>query len=678
MEKTKDNIFWVHSLSLSNILKAVSLNKSRRNVEIRFLKNSLFGYSVLACLNFLGIIQSNVHKIRYSMGDLRSKDGSSLIYENYQLATQTAVRIVDGLRGFRKYIELSNVFSEDKVNLYFGKLIYNEIFPLIRLLCVVRHYNLHKEKSSKHTIFWVDDGYFFQLQNTWPDKSIRIVAIKHSLRISAYIRRLYYWIVYITGRIMSFGFIHNSSEGAYIAIHNVEGTDVTRRSDLFWYPNSQVDKEKVLIYFDRSCNHNLDEKNIEQIKSMGLQTLCLGWLKRAPYSLWRSVWQPHVKSNILKQILTIRFGKCNKTEKWINDKGYEMVSIVGFWTKFYRKFNIKVHYDSVEYGLESVAQNIALDVVGGVRFGKQRSEAHGVVSGEYGQHPEHVFFSWNSRAQECLKSNKNSVNNYIISGFPYNSVSKENKRNAHNKKELLNKKGTRFIIALYDNGFSDEALFSKKMMLSFYEEFLKWMLDDADVGLIIKSKKPGVIERLPEIHSLLSRAKSTERCILMDDTFGRLPSDAAHAAEIAVGIGISSSVTEAVITGCRGIHCDLTRQYGHPFYKWGYEKVIFDDIDKLLEALKRYKNNPDNNTELGCWSSYIDDLDPFHDGRGGERIGVYIRWLIECFDKGKNRDEAMDYANKLYADMWGRDKVIDMRDDKVSIVNVDEEKEICY
>jgi len=116
-----------------------------------------------------------------------------------------------------------------------------------------------------------------------------------------------------------------------------------------------------------------------------------------------------------------------------------------------------------------------------------------------------------------------------------------------------------------------------------------------------------------------------------------------------------------VISGCRGIHCDLPKHPSYPYYECGYEKIIFDDINRLISALKRYKENPSSEPELGDWSKYIDKLDPFRDGGGGKRIGAYMCWLIKGFDRGENRDGAIEYADKLYAQQWGEDKVIDMR-----------------
>ena len=202
--------------------------------------------------------------------------------------------------------------------------------------------------------------------------------------------------------------------------------------------------------------------------------------------------------------------------------------------------------------------------------------------------------------------------------------------------------------------------FSKKDMTKFYQSILQWILDDSTIGLVIKSKKPAVIDNLPMIHPLLNKALKTDRCIKIENELGRFPSEASSGADMAIGCGISSAVIEAVIGGCRGIHYDMTNLKNHEFYKWGYEKVVFDDLDRMMASLKKYKENPHSNSELGDWTPYLNELDPFRDGRGGERMGTYMRWLLEAFDKGKNRDEAMQYANKLYTNKWGNDTITNM------------------
>ena len=74
-----------------------------------------------------------------------------------------------------------------------------------------------------------------------------------------------------------------------------------------------------------------------------------------------------------------------------------------------------------------------------------------------------------------------------------------------------------------------------------------------------------------------------------DKDISQLSSDAARIADISVGIKISSAVTEAVLAGCRGIHYYNSLPYWKDYYKWGYEKLVFDDLDGMIDAIKDIK-----------------------------------------------------------------------------------------
>ena len=77
----------------------------------------------------------------------------------------------------------------------------------------------------------------------------------------------------------------------------------------------------------------------------------------------------------------------------------------------------------------------------------------------------------------------------------------------------------------------------------------------------------------------------------------------------------------------------------------------------MLSQIENYKNNPKKYQDLGDWSEHLDEIDPFRDNRGGERIGTYMRWLLESFEQGIEREENISKANRLYADSWGEDKI---------------------
>ena len=193
--------------------------------------------------------------------------------------------------------------------------------------------------------------------------------------------------------------------------------------------------------------------------------------------------------------------------------------------------------------------------------------------------------------------------------------------------------------------------------MDLYLSFLEWVLAEPHVGVITKSKNPSIFQELPEIQGLMAEAEATGRWINLTDVFGRLPSDASRAADISVGIGISTAASEAGAAGGRAIHCDLPAMRSHPFYQWGYEKVVFDNLDRMMTALKRYMADPASEPGLGDFSSAMGQIDPFCDGKAGERIGSYIANLLQSFDSELNRDQAINKTNEDYALKWGQENV---------------------
>jgi hypothetical protein len=53
----------------------------------------------------------------------------------------------------------------------------------------------------------------------------------------------------------------------------------------------------------------------------------------------------------------------------------------------------------------------------------------------------------------------------------------------------------------------------------------------------------------------------------------------------------------------------------------------------------------------------LDELDPFRDGGAAERMGMYLKWLLEGFRAGLGRARVMADAAQRYTDRWGKDKV---------------------
>ena len=56
---------------------------------------------------------------------------------------------------------------------------------------------------------------------------------------------------------------------------------------------------------------------------------------------------------------------------------------------------------------------------------------------------------------------------------------------------------------------------------------------------------------------------------------------------------------------------------------------------------------------LGNWSPLLDEMDPFRDGRGAERMETYFDWLIKGFDQGLNRDTVLQMQQETIVNSGG-------------------------
>ena len=73
----------------------------------------------------------------------------------------------------------------------------------------------------------------------------------------------------------------------------------------------------------------------------------------------------------------------------------------------------------------------------------------------------------------------------------------------------------------------------------------------------------------------------------------------------------------------------------------------------------KHFSTPKGTPGFGDWSSIIDDLDPFRDGKAAYRMGTYLNWLIQGYEQGLEKEVVMKNAAEKYRKQWGDDKVIE-------------------
>lgn len=659
--------FWVENLSIYSVFAIIKeVVTQRRRVEIRFVKSSKIAYMIINFIKILHIIQIDLLKeAKHSLGDMYQNgsivsQGTHLRYVLPKMSSE----ILSIIKTRNIYKAMTKIFSENKVDVCFEMMIRNEIFEIVRLLLIVFWHK--KQDKVNDFILCPNSAIFAMLKQIQPYENIQILTY-YNINIRSFFKKKIKLLIrakrLMVGGTNSNLLRHKSSiyDKKKIAIHYAEGIDLKKRSDIFWYHKSNINHDSIILYFDlnKSKKTPLSDDFCRQVEDMGIRWVSLD--KKAMHKPKKYKWKNicNFDSTLNRKINELREDIRNSIDKWIFISIKLLMVDVQRWVAFYKYFNIKIVSDVGVQSIESNAQSIALNIVDGVRIGFQRSAVSMTECIPFLRYNSNqLFFVWGKEV-EIHRGTSNAIKNIIISGYPFDRIFYSDSSNNSVRNELK-RRDVKFTIALFDNAFSNNYGYSKNIMTKFYSKFLEWLIQDKEIAIVVKEKKSLYLNQLRGVHDLLYEAKKTGRFIRLENVLGRLPSDASRMADVSVGIGISSAITEIVIAGYKGIHCDLEGHQSHPFYRLGYEKIIFNDIDRLIIALKQYKEDPENEPKLGDWSFYIDTLDPFRDGRGGERVGSYIHGLLESFDKKESRDEAIQYANNLYTRQWGEDKVIDM------------------
>ena len=217
----------------------------------------------------------------------------------------------------------------------------------------------------------------------------------------------------------------------------------------------------------------------------------------------------------------------------------------------------------------------------------------------------------------------------------------------------LRSQGARCILSFFDSSLPPRNI---------YRKLLEWLIEDPQLGLIIKSKGhvwSGIQEN--GLDGLVDRAKSTGRIHVLP--FSASPADAALVSDFSIGCVSYTAIVISALKGARVLYLSYGRieEPQKPYWtldSLGQNRCVFNDFDLMKKAIQEYIANPNLNPDLGDVTPVLDSFDPFRDGKAGDRISEYISWYLEGLDKGLSRDDALNSATQKYADKWGADKVI--------------------
>jgi len=366
-----------------------------------------------------------------------------------------------------------------------------------------------------------------------------------------------------------------------------------------------------------------------------------------------------------KQSLKVHFHASGHRaeEMWIREQISNYRQINDYWKDLCSQFNVKVFVTQGKYDGVHCAISAALRSEGGIAAVYQRAfESQPAVGTTI---DADIVFGFSPIVASVERLSGSEIPYHVATGYPADYRFPLLREDANSLRKRLQRNGAEHIIAFFDeNSMGDDRWHTgHRYTQENYHFLLKKVLDDPWFGLVIKPKIPRTLRsRLGPVAEILKQAEATDRCFVFDDDALRgiyTPAAAALAADVAVHSDLSATTAalEAALAGVPSLLLDRDGGSGSPLYRLKDHPVVFSNLEELWESCRLHWFNQTETPGFGDWSPMLDEFDPFRDGRAAERMGTYLHWLIEGFRNGHHREEIMADAAQRYCDLWGNDKI---------------------
>ena len=448
---------------------------------------------------------------------------------------------------------------------------------------------------------------------------------------------------------------NTSSQIGFSAYFDLKKKNEGFINDLFWWREQHIPKNQLSYLFSRpDFSPSLDR--VRKAESLGIKTASLDWLAKDKNSTIPTSKKSHkpllarVKDVFFACRLFLQalfFGEIQKSATallaWQYAKATQMAS-------FYKFLNLKGLFDNNNVMPDFCS--LAASFSGAVRIGYEISCLNTIVN--VGLRVEPVSFLWGKHSTNVLLDSGATAKHMLVSGCILNdNYNEQAQKSARDFALKLRSQGGRCILSFFD---------SSSPPRNIYRKLLEWLIEDAQLGLLIKSKG-NVWSGIQEdgLGGLVERAKKTGRIHVLPSSSS--PADAALVSDFSIGYFSYSAVVTSALKGARVLYLNYEKiEEPQKSYctldSLGPNRCVFNDFDLMKNAVQEYISNPKSNPALGDVTPVLNDFDPFRDGKAGDRISEYISWYLEGLDKNLNRDDALHLATKKYADKWGADKVI--------------------
>jgi len=652
--------------------------------EIFYFDISKAGKVVLKCLG----LDQHLRPFDFKLSELEDETGETLFVRIYRRDLYNVYKDIRSelCENNQLIADFAKRFDKEKTESYFMKYFLREFNKdIIIYINVIDRYRKKKCESLQSVIeFTIEFNSCIKILKLFALREYNIhlrsyVSIRSLHRIIRDIfGNLYLSIVAFIKPFMYYGNFYNASsnkedtvrDSLVATYYNPGGLtfDITKRCDFFWLLNSTIPYERCLIYFERTDTPATNEM-VNVLRSHGVNFIALS--KKATTTKAMPVYKP--SSELTKMMINLMLKTLLCVFKDVLRFKFKSLKCISGALYFNRKFalaydffysmSIKVNVDSGDFSVKHIPSCLALEALGGVSVSFQRSNIPfpQMSLSSFAD----VYFLFGNHYLPLIKKMGNKNHTVVICGYVTDYAIEAVKEKSKLLRKELMVKGAEFIICYFDEGSSDDriSIIPNRRSCDIYKSLLELVMTDKTIGLICSPKRPRTLRsRMPELNKIIEEAESTGRCIILDGSYfaDNYPTEAAQASDVVITLLLGGTTfLESVLSGVRTVLLDLEGLYSYDEYIWGKETVVFDNLNNLLAAIKKYRRCPLAFEEFGDSRiiQTIKSKDSFRDGRASERIGIYIKWLIEKFNEDTTRDEVLAYARQNYVKAWGPENI---------------------
>ncbi len=431
---------------------------------------------------------------------------------------------------------------------------------------------------------------------------------------------------------------HQQWQRPMIGVELVEGVDPSGKNDSFWMVKGYVDPTRVIFIVER---HNLPLfdafHSIQYAQSVGASVVTTD--AALAYKLGLPYWEPQSALRQAQYPALPRTGGTGadfKARRWLFRSLREAGTRIQYWTHFFLDHNIAVYQHFTEASTETVLRRVAARRASAIEIGKMRSQFFEWNAAAF--HFQHqIAMVWNANTVEVLVAAKTRTEYVVEIGYPYGYMRPKGDA-ARTGVEHSFAPNINVVCVVYDNHPYRDNHFTRQDLEAFYMAIISVAEHFSTLGLLVKSKKPMILDALPLVKTRLERLVGQGKCSIV---IGKTESAAASAihADIAVGVPCSTAACEAALLGCIVFIFDPSG--ARRFSETTAPGVVFRDIDEFKAHLE---NAVSHSIDTSAQESFCQLLAPASARSAHLRAANFLNAYLDAREEGKDGPASLNSA----------------------------------